>query len=296
MKREYLRYSDTDMRLLLFGGAYGNLQATRALFEAARRLGIPEERMICTGDVVAYCANPRETADLLRQSRVRVVMGNCEEAIARSAPDCGCGFDPGSTCSALSSEWYPFAASNVDGRTRMWMKSLPPRIDFVVGGLRLAVVHGAQTRINKFVFGSRAGRELIAMIKQTGCDGVVAGHMGIPFTMIAEGRLCHNPGAIGVPANDGTPRGWYSLIKPVPEGMPIRHMPLDYDHGTAAKAMCEVALPSGYAEALESGLWPRCHVLAPDDLERRGMQIENSDVSWCRPSMSQGRRIFGDAL
>ena len=37
-------------------------------------------------------------------------------------------------------------------------------------------------------------------------DGVIGGHCGLPFTKVVGDRLWHNPGAIGMPANDGTPR------------------------------------------------------------------------------------------
>ena len=42
-----------DAPLLCFGGPYSNLQALQAMLAEARRLGIPPERMLCTGDVVA---------------------------------------------------------------------------------------------------------------------------------------------------------------------------------------------------------------------------------------------------
>ncbi|MEE3500553.1 hypothetical protein [Acidiphilium acidophilum] len=42
-----------DGPVLVFGGPYSNLPATRAVFAAAAEHGIPPGRMICTGDVVA---------------------------------------------------------------------------------------------------------------------------------------------------------------------------------------------------------------------------------------------------
>ena len=38
-------------------------------------------------------------------------------------------------------------------------------------------------------------------------DAIIGGHSGLPFTQTLGSRLWHNPGAIGMPANDGTPRG-----------------------------------------------------------------------------------------
>jgi len=52
---------DLDTPVLLFGGPYSNLQATRALRAEATRLGIAPDHVICTGDVVAYCADSAAT-------------------------------------------------------------------------------------------------------------------------------------------------------------------------------------------------------------------------------------------
>lgn len=51
---------------LLFGGPCSNLQATRALLVVAPKAGIPAGRMICTGDTVAYGADPVETVAEIR--------------------------------------------------------------------------------------------------------------------------------------------------------------------------------------------------------------------------------------
>ncbi|WP_249674871.1 metallophosphoesterase [Acidocella sp. C78] len=72
--------------VLVFGGCYSNLQATRALLDAARAHGIPPERMICTGDVVAYGADPQACADLIRGHGIATVMGNCEEQLGAGRP------------------------------------------------------------------------------------------------------------------------------------------------------------------------------------------------------------------
>ncbi|OYV85079.1 MAG: radical SAM protein, partial [Acidiphilium sp. 21-68-69] len=91
-----------DGPVLVFGGCYSNLQATRALLEAAKAHEIPPERMICTGDVVAYGADPQACAALIRDHGIATVMGNCEEQLGAGAADCGCGFTEGSSCDRLA--------------------------------------------------------------------------------------------------------------------------------------------------------------------------------------------------
>jgi len=88
--------------LLVFGGPYSNLQATKAVLAEAQRRAIPPGNIICTGDVVAYCADPQGVIDLLRRSSIWILMGNCEESLAAQAAECGCGFAEDSACAVLS--------------------------------------------------------------------------------------------------------------------------------------------------------------------------------------------------
>ena len=89
-----------DGPVVLFGGPYSNLEALQALAGV-----IGERNAICTGDVVAYGAEPVETVNLMRAMAVPSIAGNCERQVAKGALDCGCGFDEGSE--AVASEQSP---------------------------------------------------------------------------------------------------------------------------------------------------------------------------------------------
>jgi predicted phosphodiesterase len=265
--------------LLIFGGPYSNLEATEAILAEAGRRAVPPGNIVCTGDLVAYCADPQGVIDLLRGSGIRIVMGNCEESLATQSAECGCGFAEDSACAALSGQWYPFADRNVDAESRLWIGSLPQRLELEINGRRLLVVHGGVTSINRFVFASRTEaieEELMA----SGCDGVIAGHCGLPFTREIGGRLWHNAGVVGMPANDGTPRVWFSVLLPSDDGIVLEHHALEYDHASAAAKIRHRSLPEGYAAALETGLWPNCDILPPTELATRGRRLNPGSVVW----------------
>ena len=266
--------------VLVFGGTYSNLEATLALQREAARLGIGPKNIICTGDVVAYCADPVATVAAIRDWGVHVIMGNCEESLGWSKDDCGCGFEEGTACETLSVDWYGYSNRHLGADARKWMRGLPWRVDVQIGARRLAVIHGAVDLVNGFVFVSTPWREKARQISLSGCDGVIGGHSGIPFTEERDGRLWHNSGALGMPANDGTRRVWYSLFMPTRDGIEISLHPLDYDSRTAARKMRERGLPAGYADALETGLWPSCDVLPPRELSERGAPLAVNSVSW----------------
>jgi uncharacterized radical SAM superfamily Fe-S cluster-containing enzyme len=269
-----------DGPVLVFGGAYSNLEATEALLTAADRHGIPPERIICTGDVVAYGADAAATLALVRRAGIPVIMGNCEESLASNAADCGCGYAAGSACELMSVAWYAHADRSLDQEARAWMATLPRRLDIVIAGRRLAVIHGSVRQINRFIFASTPAAVKREELDAAQCDGVVAGHCGIPFTEVIDGRLWHNAGAIGMPANDGTPRVWYSILSPTREGIAIAHHVLAYDHQRAAQKMRGERLPEGYAAALESGLWPSCDVLPAAEFGQRGAALQAGAVIW----------------
>jgi predicted phosphodiesterase len=269
-----------DGPVLVFGGPYGNLAATRAVLDEARRLGIPSERIICTGDVVAYCAEPAETVALVRDSGIAVVMGNVEESLADDAEDCGCGFDEDTACARLSVDWYAFARQALDADAKAWMRALPRRLTFTLAGRRLAAIHGGAVAINRFVFPSTPAGNKRAELALTGADGVIAGHSGLPFAELVGDRLWLNAGVVGMPANDGTPRGWYALLIPRVRAIRITFFPLAYDHAAAARTMAARGLPRDYAQALATGLWPSMDVLPPAERRARGRPLEPEDLIW----------------
>jgi predicted phosphodiesterase/uncharacterized Fe-S cluster-containing radical SAM superfamily protein len=271
-----------DGPVLVFGGPYSNLEATEAVLAEARLRGIPRERIVCTGDIVAYGADAKPTLALLRDAGIHMIMGNCEESLAAGAGDCGCGYADGSACARLAVDWYAHAERSLDDEDRALMARLPRRLDALLDGRRLAVVHGSARQINRFIFASTPAAVKREELEAAGVDGVIGGHCGIPFTEIVDGRLWHNAGAIGMPANDGTPRSWFSVLAPGPDGIVIEHHALAYDHAAAASKMRRAGLPEGYAAALESGLWPSLDVLPRAERDGSGRPLAPGRVLWRR--------------
>lgn len=265
-------------RLLIFGGPYSNLAATQAMRDRAEVMGIPAQYAICTGDLVAYCAEPAQTVNLIREWDIPVVMGNCEESLALKLDDCGCGFEPGTACSTLSDTWYRYASQRVKLDQRQWMATLPKSISFELKGFRFKVIHAGVSNINQFVFPSSAMALKRAQIAEAGVDVVIGGHSGIPFGQVIEKKLWLNAGVIGLPANDGSSDGWYMLIEPDRKGFQVSWHRLSYDatltqHSTKAAGMHE------YAQALTDGLWPSMDVLPPAERRQRGQRLKLKPLS-----------------
>jgi predicted phosphodiesterase len=258
--------------LLAFGGPYSNLRAVLALREVADRLEIPASRTICTGDVVAYCAEPEQTVAAVRTWGCHVVAGNCEEQLAVAAQDCACGFEPGSECDLLAKGWYPFANKVVSPESRSWMAGLPRTIHFTLAGLKFKVIHGGNAEINRFIFASQR-RVIAEELAGQDADIVIAGHAGVPFIGTIARRVWFNPGVIGMPANDGTSDVWYGIVDLQDGAVSLSIRRLRYDCHGAAAAMRRCGHADGYARTLVTGLWPSLDILPPAERAATGQKL-----------------------
>ena len=276
-----------DGPILVFGGPYSNLRATEALRREADRLGIPATNVICTGDVVAYAAEPEETVAAIRDWGCHVIAGNCEEQLGAGAADCGCGFEEGTACDLLAKGWYPFANARVSEASRTWMRGLPKFARFVLGGRTCLVLHGGTETINRFIFGSQ-GDVIRNEFARAQCDVVIAGHAGIPFAHRVGGKLWFNPGVIGMPANDGTTDAWYGLITPTAATIDFALKRLAYDHAGAAASMRRWAHVDGYARTLVTGLWPSLDVLPDAEQAETGKKLRPRTVTLTRVDATVG--------
>ena len=247
----------------LFGGPYSNFQALEA-FAAA----IGDMPAVCTGDLVAYCAQPRETVDLFQQKGWPTIAGNCERQLAEDQDDCGCGFETGSTCDILSSGWWPYLRSKSDSGLRNWCAQLPDFGVFVADGRRYGVIHGGVDEINRFLWPSDSDdaltRELARFEEHAGpVDGLVAGHSGIAFQRRVGRHHWINAGAIGLPPHDGRLETRYAILE---DGEVTIHR-LSYDFAMAGEKMKAAGLTQGYDRAVVSGHWPSEDIL-PSGLRR----------------------------
>jgi predicted phosphodiesterase len=209
-----------------------------------------------------------------------VVMGNVEESLGQGLDNCGCGFKEGSDCDVLSVQWFAHTRDALGDDDKGWMAALPRKLEFTMNGRKIAVIHGAAEKMDRFVFHSDPATEKNRDLDTLGVDGIIAGHCGLPFTDIIDGRMWHNAGVVGMPANDGTPRTWYSVLTPGPDGIAVRLCPLDYDHAAASSSIYDKGLPDTYARTLKDGLWPNMDVLPAAEREMRGQALAAQNTLW----------------
>lgn len=269
-----------EQPVLICGGAYGNLEALQALERWAQLHGFAAENIIHTGDAAAYCADPHQATSFIRERSWPSIKGNVEEQLAVGADDCACGFEEGSVCNAMSARWFAYADRCISAEDRAWMAALPSLLRFRLNGRRFLAVHGSVEQTNSFMFESLDEAVFAEQIDLADADAVIAGHTGIAFTRMIGDRAWHNSGALGMPANDGTPRVWFSTLTPEGDAIRFAHHALVYDHSSAADKLRRADLRPGYADGLETGLWPSLDILPPAEKAATGQPISLVDTVW----------------
>ncbi len=261
-------------KLLLFGGAYGNLQALHAMRHTALAEGIPPGNIFCTGDVVGYCAQPVECIALIQEWGIYCIAGNVEVQLRNGEDDCGCNFNEDGRCDLASRSWYAYTKARMSGAELQWMNGLPDFIRFHYSGRNCSVLHGSAFQTAGYIFASTDWAEKRKNLEALSADIIIAGHSGLPFFQEVEHLCWLNAGVIGMPANDGDTRVWYAIMDTDGAGgiMASLHQ-LEYDYKTAAALMLAAGLPQQYALTLTTGIWDNCEILPEAETLAQGKNI-----------------------
>ena len=265
-------------KILVFGGVYSNFQALQKMQEIATELQIAPSHIICTGDVVGYCAQPEETVQSVMDWGIHSIAGNVEIQLRDGEEDCGCDFTEGSRCDVFSRSWYPYSQSKLSKSSIDWMHTLPNHLTFEFGGQKCIVVHGSYLETSGFIFKSTPWQVKADNFAAANADLILGGHCGLPFSDIREDKMWLNAGVIGMPANDATTRVWYMILEENGKGeISFSHHSFDYDHTKAADLMEENKLPLEYAHTLRTGLWDNCEILPDEETAAQGQTIIFTD-------------------
>jgi len=253
-------------KTLVFGGVYSNFQALKKLIEIAESEQIPSQNIICTGDIVAYCAEPERCVQAIKDWNIHSILGNVEIQLRDEEEDCGCNFNDGSRCDIFSRQWFPFAQAKTSEDSIDYFKTLPDHLSFNYAGKKCTVVHGTYFETSGYMFKSTDWTEKQENFDAANADVILGGHCGLPFNDI------QNAGVIGMPANDGTRRVWYMILDDA-DGFSFEHHSFEYDAKMANQFMVENNLPCQYAETLLTGLWDNCEILPETETSRQGKEL-----------------------
>ena len=297
-------------KIAVCGGPYANPYALAAMLEDARRRGC--DRIFCLGDLGGFGAECDAIWPLLTDHDVECIAGNYDVAIGRGDPDCGCGYSD-----ARDNEFaqliYDYTLANTSDSFAAWMRDLPDEWRETIGGVDVHMVHGSPLAVNDFMWESLPDDEVQARVAASGAGVLLCTHTGIPWQRRIGETLVVNVGAVGRPANDGTPDTWYALLELDAGHASAQLLPVSYDHGAQAASMRAAGLPEPFVETIETGWWTTCLEVVPPversrgrfqlyrDAMPSGFDATAGEVSWGGPADEDGGErpvvpLFGSAL
>lgn len=273
MDKKIKHIGTLSRKALLFGGVYSNLQALEKLKNISESENISPENCICTGDIVGYCAQPEETVQLFKSWNARSILGNVEIQLIEDADNCGCDFEEGSRCDALSQQWYAYAQSKISESSKNFMMTLPNHLQFNYANKKITVIHGSFFNTSDFIFKSTPWNVKHENFEATKSEVIIAGHCGLPFHQKRNDQFWINPGVIGMPANNGLPHVWYVILDDKNSQFNFKFQTLDYDYKLASQNMLDANLPESYAETLKTGIWDNMDILPIEEQKQQGLKI-----------------------
>lgn len=176
----------TDIAVI--ADVHANYPALAAALAAIADCGI--EHGLCAGDLVLRGGQPQSCVAALRRLGWRTASGNTDRTVARKprTPPAPSGLRVGAR------HW---TRRHLSGESLAYLAALSSVVRLDIGGVRIAVTHGAPTADHDVIDEHTDDDRLVDLAEWLGADCVVSGHTHVPLVRRAEGRLFVNPGSVG---------------------------------------------------------------------------------------------------
>jgi len=240
------------MIYVILSDIHSNIQA----FDAVVR-SIPKEKdvcIICAGDIIGYGANPVECMNIIREERIKSVLGNHDAALV--------GKMDMSRLVPHAIEALNWTSTRIKKQDLDYLDQLP----FVLSENEFQVVHGTLDVPEEFVYLTSAAEALrtFKVLKKRIC---FLGHTHRPGAyMEMDGKIYQfskkeiilddcanyiiNVGSVGQP-RDYDNRASYCVYYPT-EGI-VEFRRVEYDIKSAKRAIIKAGLPESLGERLLTG-------------------------------------------
>jgi predicted phosphodiesterase len=243
------------MRTAVIADIHANLEALKAVLARIEALGADE--IVCLGDIVGYNANPNECADIIRNGKIRCVLGNHDAcASGLEEPD---GFNP------LAKRAVLWTRTELTDENRLFLRNLPR--EQRVGDTLL--FHGSIHDTNRYILYMGDAADNFALLAGMGSSlrigffghthmkaalryyrGAVAVELSSDLQLAEENRYLINPGSVGQP-RDGDWRASFLVYDA--DDFRVTFNRVEYDLQACQDKIIRAGLPSRLAERLGSG-------------------------------------------
>ena len=242
---------------MILSDLHANIEALESVL--AHAAGTYDEA-VCLGDLVGYCASPREVVDWARENCALIVRGNHDKAV--------CGLDEMGNFNEIARRAVEWSREQLDEERLQWLRGLPegplPR-----GGAEFA--HGSPRDEDDYLLMMTDARLLfedyhapLCFIGHSHLQGGFKYGQGrverLPrpepyltgMAIRLEEDACYlvNPGSVGQP-RDGDSRAAYAIWDD--ELKLVIYCRTEYDVDRAVQRILDAGLPTMLAERLVAG-------------------------------------------
>lgn len=235
------------MRVGLIADIHGNLHALETVLKTLEKESL--DHILCAGDLVVYGAYPAETLKLLQDHKIPSVCGNYDYAVGFDQPKAS--RKPSSALNEpIKQVALDWTKQKLPWSCKQYLRSLPWRMDYHLGGCHIAVVHASLDALDDYLI-PETPDDLHLLAKRVASDVVVIAHTHQPFVYLADETLIVNPGAVGR-SLDGDARASFAILET--ETLSVEHHRLAYPVDRAADAIASSGMPPEIAEMVRLGL------------------------------------------
>jgi putative phosphoesterase len=234
-------------KILLLGDIHANYPALKAIGQYIR----PDrfDRIINTGDFTVYSTFPNETIQWFRKRKKTIcILGNTDRKILRILN----GKKLKNPKKEEKRVMYFWTSENLLPENIAYLKSLPKKTDFTVGGFRIGIFHGTLEDPDEELFPSAPESRFQQLAKDSPYQVQIMGHSHVPYYKIVDGVHFINPGSVGR-MFDGDPRTSFAILKFSSGKIAVEHFRIPYAVEKVVKGLKNQKLPNIYAKMFRVG-------------------------------------------
>lgn len=243
------------MRYAIISDIHGNLEALLAVLEKIDTLNV--DKIVCLGDIVGYNPNPEECVNIVRERKIKCILGNHDSRVAGLA-------DP-RDFNALAEDAVYWTRENLSEHNIQFLKKLPKTI---LIDNRFLAVHGWVNDTDRYIFGAMDALRNFNILKiSEEVNLCFFGHTHVAIAYIEsrssvklncehelvidkEYNYLINPGGLGQP-RDRDPRAPFLIYDA--KASRVNFLRVEYDVEAVARKIKRVGLPIRLADRLKFG-------------------------------------------
>jgi putative phosphoesterase len=225
------------MKLAFISDIHSNIHALSVVLAKIEDLNVDD--VFCCGDIVGYNAFPKECLDLIKDLKIKSVIGNHDFATVNKK------FSWFKETSAMG---IKHSIDNLEPFDIKFLKNLAYELSFIIDGISFYICHGSpRDKLFEYILPWFEENVLADIAKDVNADYIITGHTHIQMQAESGSQIFLNPGSVGQP-RDGIAKSCFMVFDT--SELKASWYRLNYDIKAAADAILKANLPFVFAEKL----------------------------------------------